>query len=395
MIVLVTGPTGRVGRHVVDGLRAAGVTVRALVRTPDLAGLPPDVQLVQGDLYDPSAVRRAAEEVDAAFLLWPSFSSSGAADVVAELPRRVVYLSSLNAPSGGVWGEVEEMLREAGKDWTFVRPGGFAVNAQTWAREFREGDVVRVPYARAGRSLIHERDIAAVAVLTLLDDRHVGQVYELTGPEVLTQAEQVETIARAVGKQMRVEDLSDDEARQAMLDLGADPALADSAVTYWAALVDNPEPVTTTVTQLTGRPALTFADWAREHADEFRTLSTAEVAHRYVDALSTGRVDQALALCAPEVVRVAPLETGGEEIELKGVDAIVENTRRLNADVEYLSVDVLGPLLLDNRFAVRFTFHQLDVRTGHRSHTTKLSLCTVHSGRITREEVFYYTPPSA
>lgn len=100
-----------------------------------------------------------------------------------------------------------------------------------------------------------------------------------------------------------------------------------------------------------------------------------------------------MALSAPEVVRVAPLETGGEEIEIKGVDAILENTRRLNADVEYLSVQVLGPLLLDNRFAVRFAFDQLDVRTGTRSQTTKLSLCTVQAGHITREEVFCYSLP--
>ncbi len=178
-----------------------------------------------------------------------------------------------------------------------------------------------------------------------------------------------------------------------MLDQGTPAAIANSAVTYWSTLVDNPEPVTTTVTQLTGRPALTFATWADEHADEFRILSTTEVADRYVNALSTGRVDAALALSAPEVVRVAPLETGGEEIELKGAEAILENTRRLNADIEYLGVQLLGPLVLDDRFAIRFTFDQLNVRTGTRSRTTKLSLCTVDSGRITREEVFYFTPP--
>lgn len=391
--ILVTGATGRVGRHVVDGLRAAGVTVRALVRTPDLAGFPPDVELIRGDIHDPTAVRRAAADVDAAFLLWPSFSADGAADVIGELPRRVVYLSSLSAPSGGVWGDVEQLLRDAGKEWTFVRPGGFAVNAQGWADAFRTDDVVRVASPEAGRSLIHERDIAAVAVLTILDDRHIGQTYDLTGPEVLTQAEQIRTIARAIGKDMRVEALTDAEARQAMLDLGADPILAESSVAYWASLVDNPEPVTTTVTELTGRPALTFAEWAAEHAAEFRVLSTAEVAQRYVDALSAGRLDQAVALTAPEVVRVAPLETGGEEVEIKGTDAILENARRLNADIEYLGVDVVGPLLFDNHFAIRFTFDQLDVRTGTRSRTTKLSLCTVESGRITREEVFYYTPP--
>ncbi|TCO49392.1 uncharacterized protein YbjT (DUF2867 family) [Kribbella antiqua] len=267
--VLVTGATGRVGRHVVAGLRAAGATVRALVRTPSAADLPADVELIEGDIYDPNAVRRAAADADAAFLLWPSFSSSGAAAIVGELPRRVVYLSALTASAGGVWGEVEQLLAEAGKDWTFLRPGGFAVNAQAWAAEFRAGDVVRLPFPQASRSLIHERDIAAVAVLTLLDDKHIGQTYDLTGPESLTQADQVRTIAQAVSKQIRIEELDAAAARQSMLDLGADPTLADSSVAYWASLVNNPEPVTTTVPTLTGRPALTFAAWAKEHADEF------------------------------------------------------------------------------------------------------------------------------
>ncbi|WP_433162655.1 NAD(P)H-binding protein [Kribbella sp. CA-247076] len=390
--VLVIGATGRVGRHVVAGLRAAGVTVRALVRTPEVAGLPPDVELAQGDVYDPDAVRRAADGADAAFLLWPSFSADGAEPVVAALPKRVVYLSAVT--TSGVWGHVEELLAKNGRDWTYLRPTGFAVNAQAWAEDFRTGDTVRLPFPEAGRSLIHERDIAAVAVLTLLDDRHVGETYVLTGPEVLTQAEQVQTIARAVGKPMRIEEQSPAEARQSMLDMGADPALADSSVTYWSSLADDPEPVTTTVPRLTGRPARTFAEWAEEHADEFRVLSTAEIADRYVAALSAGRVDDALALAAPDAVRVAPLETDGEEVELQGTEAVLENARRLSVDVEYLAVDLLGPFVLDDHFAVRFTFDQRNTRSGRRYRTTKLSLCTVADGRIVREEVFYYTPPN-
>jgi uncharacterized protein YbjT (DUF2867 family) len=388
--VLVTGATGRVGRHVVAGLRAAGVSVRALVRTPDLAGFPSDVELVQGDIHDPDAVRRAADGVDAAFLLWPSFSASGAEKIVPELPERVVYLSSLNAAEGGVWGDVEQLLRQADKSWTFLRPSGFAVNAQGWADDIRAGDTLRLPYPEAARSMIHERDIAAVAVLTFVNPGHVGQIYELTGPDALTQAEQVATIARTVGKEMHVIPLADDAARQAMLDQGADPALAASAVSYWASLVDNPEPVTTTVAELTGRPALTFTEWADEHADEFRVLSTAEVAQGYVDALSAGRLDQAVSFLAPDVVRAAPLESA---TELKGAEAILENARRLNADVEHLAVETLGPLLSDAHFAIRFTFDQRNTHTGARTQTTKLSLCTVKSGQITREDVFYYTPP--
>jgi uncharacterized protein YbjT (DUF2867 family) len=397
--ILVTGATGRVGRHVVQGLLEAGVTVRALVRNPVLAGLPADVEVARGDLNDPVAVERAATDVDAAFLLWPSFSAEGAEAVVAALTKqvsRVVYLSSMNVrddqppAASGVWGEVEELL--AGADWTFLRPGGFAVNTQGWADGFRTDDVVRLASPGAGRSLIHERDIAAVAVRTLLDDKHIGQKYLLTGPEVLTQAEQVAVLSDVVGKPMRVEEQTAAEARQAMLDLGADPILAESSVAYWASLVDNPEPVTDTVPTLLGRPALTYREWAEEHADEFRVLSTAEVAERYVEAFRAGELARATALVAPDVTRVAPLEGTGEH---QGVAAIAENAQRLTADIEILGVDLLGPLLLDDHFAVRFTFNELNVRTGRPSTTTKLSLYTVTAGRITREEVFYFTPPQS
>jgi uncharacterized protein YbjT (DUF2867 family) len=91
--ILVTGATGRVGRHVVAGLLESGAAVRALVRDPAQARLR-DVEVVRGDITDPVAVERAASGVDAAFLLWPSFSADGAAPVVAALTRqvsRVVY----------------------------------------------------------------------------------------------------------------------------------------------------------------------------------------------------------------------------------------------------------------------------------------------------------------
>lgn len=267
--ILVTGATGRVGRHVVQGLLEAGVGVRALVRNPALAGLPAEVEVVQGDIYDPGAVERAASQVDAAFLLWPSFSADGAEQVVTALTKqvsRVVYLSSLSG--GGVWGEIEELLAAA--DWTFLRPGGFAVNTLEWAAQIRTGDVVRMPSPGAGRSLIHERDIAAVAVQALLDDTHIGHAYDLTGPETLTQSDQVTILGKVLGRRLRAQELPQPEARQAMLTQGLDPTFADNALTYWNSLVTSPEPTTPTVEALLHRPALTYREWAEDHTDDFR-----------------------------------------------------------------------------------------------------------------------------
>ncbi|WP_432942581.1 SDR family oxidoreductase [Kribbella sp. CA-253562] len=286
-MILVTGATGKVGRHVVAGLLAADADVRALVRQPLAAGLPNEVELVVGDLTDPEAVRKAAAGAEAAFLLWPSYSVDGAEPVVAALTEqvpRVVYLSAMNvddsrpAEQNGVWGQVEQLLVESDADWTFLRPGGFAANTLEWADEIRHGGVVAMPAPQAGRSLIHERDIADIAVLTLLDETHSGEKYVLTGPRILTQEEQIAAIGAEIGKQLRVEEQTADQARQAMLAAGADEAFVGPAIQYWQSLVDNPEPVVPTYTELTGRPGRTFEQWAHEHRDAFRVLSTEEVA---------------------------------------------------------------------------------------------------------------------
>jgi uncharacterized protein YbjT (DUF2867 family) len=394
-MILVTGATGKVGRHVVDGLLASGADVRALVRQPLLAGLPAGVELVVGDITDPEAVRKAAAGAEAAFLLWPSYSADGATPVVAALTEqvaRVVYLSALNvddeqpASLNGVWGQVEQLLVESDADWTFLRPGGFAANTLEWAADVRSGGVVTMPSPKAGRSLIHERDIADVAVLALLDEAHSGKKYLLTGPGVLTQAEQVAAIGAVVGRSVRVEEQSAEQARTAMLAAGADPVFVDSGLRYWESLVDSPEPIHPTYAELTGRPGRTYEEWVREHADEFRVLSTEEVAEEFVGAFRTGEFARAGKLQAADVVRVSPSEYAGE---LVGQLAIMENAVRALEGHQITAVDILGPLVSPNHFAARFTFHF----AGAEPETTKLSLYTVTTGKITREEVFYYTTP--
>jgi uncharacterized protein YbjT (DUF2867 family) len=278
--VLVTGATGATGRHVVDGLLGRGAGVRALVRRPESARLPDGVDLAEGDLTDAASVGRATKGIDAVYLLWPAFSSAGAAATVEALTgdaERVVYLSSMNvrddAPPevNGVWGELEGLVERSGAEWTHLRAGGFATNTLGWADQIRAGDVVRIPYPQAGRSLIHERDIAAVAVRALLDDGHAGRKHVLTGPQTLTQARQVGLIGAAIGRELRVEAISADEARRQAADELGDAGYVDAALGYWSTLTEHPEPVTNTVERITGRLARTFADWADEHADAFRS----------------------------------------------------------------------------------------------------------------------------
>jgi uncharacterized protein YbjT (DUF2867 family) len=187
--------------------------------------------------------------------------------------RRVVYLSALAAadPPGGFWGAVERRIEASGLEWTFLRPTGFASNTLIWADQIRHGDVVRWPYPDAARSLIDERDIAAVAARALLGDDLVGTRPVLTGPETVTQVEQVRQIGEALGRRLRYVELSPRAARAQMVAAIGDEAFADHALDTWAGFAEHPEPITNAVEKLTGTRARTFRQWARDHADAFRS----------------------------------------------------------------------------------------------------------------------------
>jgi len=256
-MILVTGATGKVGRHVTAALSAGDIPVRAVSRSAGRSILPGV----------------------AAFLVWP-FTSIEAADniaprVVALLARhvrRIVLLSAqaaANAPDS-FWARVERLVEASDAQWTILRPTGFASNTLMWADQIRAGDVVRWPYGEARRSLIDERDIAAVAVRTLTEHDHGGQHYELTGPASLTQVEQLDAIGAALGRNLRWAEQPRDEAAHDLAEMFGDPAFANSAVDTWAGFVSTPEPVTTTVADITAVPARPFAAWATDYATAFR-----------------------------------------------------------------------------------------------------------------------------
>jgi uncharacterized protein YbjT (DUF2867 family) len=267
--ILVSGATGNVGRQVVSELLAAGASVRALARQPAGARLPPEVPWFRADLADPLSLAPALEGADALFLLWPFLDVSQAPPVleaIARRTRRVVYLSA----AGMFHGEMERLIQEAGLEWTFLRPTGFAANTLGWAEQIKREGTVRWPYGNARRSLIHERDIATVAARALLEPGHTGKSYLLTGPEALSHVEQAQLIGQAAGREVRYLEISREETRAQLIAAWGNALFVDAALEGWAAMVSRPEPVTGTVQELTGLPARSFAEWAHDHREEFR-----------------------------------------------------------------------------------------------------------------------------
>ncbi|MFI6296004.1 NAD(P)H-binding protein [Nonomuraea sp. NPDC050790] len=287
MTLLVTGASGNVGRRVVAGLVGAGQRVRAMTRDPraTAALLPAGVELVRGDFEQPRTWAAALDGVERVHLF--PFADKGFVEAaVAAGTRRFVVHSAVAAgfgesPEGGSALQrhldeerdghrlVELAVEESGAEWTHVRPGLMATGALGWAEEIRDTGAVRMPYPGAGSALVHEADVAEIAVAALITDEHVGAAYTITGPEKVTHVEQVHAIATAIGRDVAFVELTPGQAHAEWVDHG----LLDWELELMAAQSDEPElvPATDTYERLTGRPPRTFAQWARDHRADFQT----------------------------------------------------------------------------------------------------------------------------
>jgi uncharacterized protein YbjT (DUF2867 family) len=285
--VLVTGATGRIGRAVVDLLVDADVPVRALIRRAEAeATLPPDVEVVTGDLTVPESLDAGLRGVDTVFLVWTAPPETAAAVVerLATYSRRVVFLSAPHQtphpffqqpnPMAVLYAEIERLIASAGLESTIIRPGVFASNALFWwAPAIRTDGVVRWPYGAAETAPVDDRDVAAVAARTLYQDGHADGDYVLTGAESLTQAEQVSIIGDVLGRRITFEELSPDEFRS-QTQGSWPPPVVDMLLAAWRATMGRPAFVTSTVFDILGSPPRSFRQWVTDHASAF-TVGTA------------------------------------------------------------------------------------------------------------------------
>ena len=278
-MIVVTGATGNVGRPLTRAMAEAGQQVTAVSR--HAAAMPDGVRHVAADLAEPAGLEPALAGAKALFLLLSGdLHAAGAspADIIGQAAaagvRRIVLLSSQGVatrpfgPTRIAMRALEDVLRESGLDWTILRPGGFASNALWWAESVRTRRVVAAPFGDTGVPIIDPADIAEVAAACLLDDRHTGGVYELTGPEVITPRRQAQAIAAALGTPVRFHDLTRDEAKAAMTQ--SMPAeLAEDTLD----ILGSPSPaelrVSPDVRRVLGRAPRPFADWAARNIAAF------------------------------------------------------------------------------------------------------------------------------
>lgn len=280
-MILVTGATGAVGRETITRLIQLGHEPAALTRNTD-AVFPAGTTVVHGDASDPRTYAEALDGVEA-ILISPRAVNQGLGELLREAKtrgvRRAVLISAITVEYGGGYARfaaafkaAEEAVADSGLDHTFLRCAQFDGNAMIWARQIQHRGEVRCALGEARTSPLHERDIAAVAAMALTDPAHAGRSYALTGPESVSQREQVAAIGEALGRDIPWTEVTTEQATEAMTAHGVPAEIPQRMYGYLAACVERPGPTTGVLAGLLGREPSTFADWAAEHVSAFRAV---------------------------------------------------------------------------------------------------------------------------
>ncbi|MEO3890484.1 NAD(P)H-binding protein [Nonomuraea sp. B5E05] len=266
--ILILGGTGKTGRHVAERLRARGVPIRLASRSSEQ----------RLDWYDESTWTPAAAGTDTAYLA-PPVDPPGLAQAgrfvqqaAAEGLRRVVLLSGRGVGGPGrdfaVYDaqlDLENAVKDSGAAWTIVRPAWFM---QNFSEDFMHGQVVagelRLPAGDGAEPWIDTEDIADVMVTALLDEKHAGETYSLSGPRTLTLAEVAAELSAATGRQIRYVALEAEEHIAELVGHGASRAEAEALRDLFAVIRNHrSEYLSDGVREVLGREPRDFTDWAR------------------------------------------------------------------------------------------------------------------------------------
>lgn len=270
MTILITGPTGNVGRHIVNHLIQTGQQVRVLIRNPKSAkNLPSGVEIAYGDLNAPETLIPALRGVTAIHLM--TTANGAALKTGPEIVELAVKAGVKRATIlwSGEKGPVEKAVEASPLEWTQLQPSEYMSNALYWTESIRTEGVIREPFASELNAVVHEADIGTVAAIALTEEGHAGKTYTLTGPESLTVYDKVSIISEAIGRDIQFIELTKEQAKERMIQRGVPEDMADYVIKWHANPPKEAYTVVPTVENVTGRPARTYAQWISENLEKF------------------------------------------------------------------------------------------------------------------------------
>lgn len=276
-MILVTASTGKIGSVIVTELAARGVSARALIRDRSHARDLPGIEWVVGDYEDDTSMDAALDGVTMMYLACGESGRKVALEKraidagVRNSVHHVLKVSASDAHDDNASdfrrgnGVIERHLRGSGLDWTILRPTMFNQSLNPLSI-VAKGEILS-PQGEAPTPFIDVRDIADVAVAIMLGENHHDRIYDLTGPQALTQADFAELLADVFGKPVACRHVSDAEAYLGMIEAGLDEGMARSMIAHWQSYRARPSSfVSGWIEILTGRRPRTLRAYLEECA---------------------------------------------------------------------------------------------------------------------------------
>ena len=283
-MILVAGATGNTGRALVRALAKKGVGVRAAARgRARLLGLGAS-EVVEVDYSNPPSLARAFRGVEKIYLAVPlivdlvALTEQVVNAAVKAGVRHMVKLSGLGADRPeelriGRWHrDAERLVEDSGLAWTHLRPNSFMQNfTNNHLGSMRTQGLFHDPVGGGRVSYIDVEDIAATAAVVLTEPGHERRTYALTGPEAVSSHQVAALLGRVVGREIRCVEVSVDAARDAMFGFGVSlPVVNAVSELYLLMRTGDLAAVTSTVSEVTGRTARSFAQFAADQRLLFR-----------------------------------------------------------------------------------------------------------------------------
>ena len=283
-MIVVTGATGNVGSALIEELAAMGGPARALVHTPEKVATVEreGVEAKVGDFGAPETLDAVLEGAERAFLLTPpdprqpewenNFIEAAERVGVRHIVKQSVLGADPDSPMrlGQIHGECERLLEESSMAWTFLRPNLFMQTTLTFAEQVAADGRFYAPLAEAKTSMIDVRDVGAVAAKTLTEEGHEGKVHELTGPEAISHRDIAQKLSKVLGKPVEHVEVSFEEARGAMIEMGMPEWLADALFELFEVRqAGYTAGVTNAVGQITGGEPRSYEGFARDYREAF------------------------------------------------------------------------------------------------------------------------------
>jgi len=282
MPILVTGATGNTGSALLTRLTERGTSVRAMVRKQsDAAKLPEGVAAVVADFDDAGSLAAALHGIGRAYLVTPSSEQAQAqqlrfADLAVQAGvNHLVVLSQLAADEHSpvrflrYHAAVERYVQNLGIDYTFLRPNLYFQGLLAFTGSIAADNRFYAPIGDATVSALDVRDIAAVAAAALTETGHERQTYTLTGPAALTHTEIAAALSAALGRVITFVDVSPDTFARSLEGILPPWQVAGLLEDYAHYSHGEAATITPIVEQVTGKPPIDVAQFARDYAPRF------------------------------------------------------------------------------------------------------------------------------